>query len=91
MQQICWYILSGNGTPCLVCSPLGVMSHLGHNSRLGLLKPDDIPAVLSTILHNSPGPVEDLKYSPPLCPPHWRGRMGLSKDEQLRLFTTYNR
>lgn len=64
------------------------MTHLDHNYRLGLLKPDDVPAVLSAILRDSAKPFN--RHSPPLYPAHWRGRMGLSKDEQLRLFTTYH-
>ncbi|KAF8235219.1 hypothetical protein L208DRAFT_1392745 [Tricholoma matsutake] len=58
-----------------------------HGEWLGFLKPDDVPAVLSTILHDNAKPFN--KDRPPLCPPHWRGRMGLSKDEQLHLFSTY--
>ena len=65
------------------------MIDLDVNFRLGLLKPDDVPTMLSAILqlHLSPKPFN--KHVPPLCPPHWRGRMGLTKDEQLHLFATY--
>ncbi|GLB40948.1 putative sucrase/ferredoxin-like [Lyophyllum shimeji] len=60
-----------------------------HGEWLGRLEPGDVPAVLSEILDSpirSFGP-EDR----PLSPLHWRGRMGLSKLEQLELFASASR
>ncbi|KAI9063684.1 hypothetical protein FKP32DRAFT_1571761 [Trametes sanguinea] len=60
---------------------------------LGNVQEVDVPMVLDEILAwraqyqeraaQSGGQVDDM---PPLCPPFWRGRMGLDKDEQIALF-----
>ncbi|KAI0300538.1 Sucrase/ferredoxin-like-domain-containing protein [Multifurca ochricompacta] len=54
---------------------------------LGELRPDDVPAVLDVIMKMKQKqqylPV-DLAHAP-LLPTHWRGRMGLSQDEQIQL------
>ena len=34
-------------------------------------------------------PAETLPGLPPLCPPFWRGRMGLDKAQQLALISKY--
>lgn len=52
---------------------------------LGMLQGIDAPAVLDEILERrSQRAVESLQ-SAPLCPPFWRGRMGLNKHDQIAL------
>lgn len=60
-----------------------------HGEWFGLLKPPDVPALLSEILATNCRPLE--RTTPPLFPHHWRGRMGLSKDEQVALFNSLPR
>ena len=55
--------------------------------RLGRLTPSDVPGVLTGILNTKPQPLGPS--APPLVPQHWRGRMGLSKDDQVELFISY--
>ncbi|KAG5644528.1 hypothetical protein DXG03_008270 [Asterophora parasitica] len=55
-----------------------------HGDWLGLLKPEDVPSVLTSILEYSIRPFG--AQDKPIVPRHWRGRMGLSKDEQVELF-----
>ncbi|KAL7284220.1 hypothetical protein ACG7TL_001502 [Trametes sanguinea] len=60
---------------------------------LGNVQEVDVPMILDEILAwrasyqeraaQSGGQVQDM---PPLCPPFWRGRMGLEKEEQIALF-----
>ncbi|CDO74769.1 hypothetical protein BN946_scf185001.g17 [Trametes cinnabarina] len=60
---------------------------------LGTVQEFDVPIILDEILDwharyqarvsQSGRPSEEM---PPLCPPFWRGRMGLDKEEQLALF-----
>ncbi|KAF9465998.1 Sucrase/ferredoxin-like-domain-containing protein [Collybia nuda] len=57
---------------------------LPHGEWLGLLTPEDIPTVLDKILAHTPAPFDASQ--PPLYPERWRGRMGLSKDEQSELY-----
>ncbi|KAL6300348.1 Sucrase/ferredoxin-like-domain-containing protein [Sparassis latifolia] len=54
---------------------------------LGTVQAVDVPGILDEILerHGSAGSHEG--QLPPLCPPFWRGRMGLDKDQQLALFS----
>ncbi|KAI0701737.1 Sucrase/ferredoxin-like-domain-containing protein [Earliella scabrosa] len=56
---------------------------------LGTVQEVDVPRVLDEVLawhgvhrRRRSQPARSL---PPLCPPYWRGRMGLDKDEQLAL------
>lgn len=55
-------------------------------SRLGRLSAEDVPQVLKAILERTP---QSPKNDAPLCPRHWRGRMGLGKDEQLELLASH--
>jgi len=59
-----------------------------HGEWLGMLKPGDVPTALSEIfdLFIRPFGPEDK----PTFPLHWRGRMGLSKQEQVELFESYS-
>ncbi|KAH9067908.1 Sucrase/ferredoxin-like-domain-containing protein [Lactarius vividus] len=50
---------------------------------LGGLRPDNVPRVLDIIMEQS-SPADLARTS--LLPTHWRGRMGLSRDQQLRQF-----
>ncbi len=54
-----------------------------HIHRLGGLRPSDIPRVLDIIMEQ-PSPM-DLARTP-LLATHWRGRMGLTRDQQLQLY-----
>jgi len=49
---------------------------------LGQLRPTDVPGVLDTIMDQRL--FADLTYSPLIS--HWRGRMGLTKEEQLERY-----
>ncbi|KIM51166.1 hypothetical protein SCLCIDRAFT_1224759 [Scleroderma citrinum Foug A] len=60
-----------------------------HGEWLGLVKPEDVPDILDTIL-SIPAPPVRLDEKP-MCPSHWRGRMGLSKEAQVELFMRYCR
>jgi hypothetical protein len=44
----------------------------------------DVAEILDAILALPARPLNSDDI--PLCPRHWRGRMGLSKDEQIQLF-----
>lgn len=55
--------------------------------RLGSLTPEDVPTVLDKILEHPVAPFD--ANQPPLYLERWRGRMGLSKDEQLELYTSH--
>ncbi|EIW75590.1 hypothetical protein CONPUDRAFT_112147 [Coniophora puteana RWD-64-598 SS2] len=55
-----------------------------HGEWLGYVEPEDVPAVLDAVFKRPTRPAS--ASDPPLCPPHWRGRMGLAKDEQIELF-----
>ncbi|KAH7915539.1 Sucrase/ferredoxin-like-domain-containing protein [Hygrophoropsis aurantiaca] len=56
---------------------------------LGLVNPEDVPQVLDAILALPSRPLN--ANDAPLCPPHWRGRMDLSKEEQIELFRNASR
>jgi hypothetical protein len=56
-------------------------------NRLGNLTPDSIPGVLDAILRRPPIPTNATE--PPLSLSHWRGRMGLNKDEQVQLYDSF--
>ncbi|KZT70602.1 hypothetical protein DAEQUDRAFT_667426 [Daedalea quercina L-15889] len=64
---------------------------LGDWCVLGTVQPEDVPQVLSEALvrHSelSSQVSSGSSRTPalPLCPPFWRGRMGLDKDDQLEL------
>ncbi|EIN05593.1 hypothetical protein PUNSTDRAFT_74336 [Punctularia strigosozonata HHB-11173 SS5] len=47
---------------------------------------EDVPGILNRILDSPPHASPD---DPPLCPQHWRGRMGLAKEAQLALYARY--
>ncbi|KAJ7791708.1 hypothetical protein B0H14DRAFT_3094429 [Mycena olivaceomarginata] len=79
---------------------LGEVGHVGghvyaanvlvfpHGEWLGLVTPGDVPSVLDTILSSENRPFTSL--DPPMCRQFWRGRMGLPKDEQLRLHSAHS-
>ncbi|KAH9950727.1 Sucrase/ferredoxin-like-domain-containing protein [Amylocystis lapponica] len=54
---------------------------------LGTLQDFHVSRVLDEILkrHDREAPPATHTEAPPLCPPFWRGRMGLDKEEQLAL------
>ena len=53
--------------------------------RLGTVHESDVPNVLDGVLRRHSELKEYHASLSPLCPKFWRGRMGLSKDEQLAL------
>ncbi|KAJ2918963.1 hypothetical protein MD484_g1431, partial [Candolleomyces efflorescens] len=55
-----------------------------HGEWLGLVTPSDVPSILSAILSR---PIKPYREDDPLLlPEHWRGRMGIGKDEQIEMF-----
>ncbi|KAI0717421.1 Sucrase/ferredoxin-like-domain-containing protein [Cerioporus squamosus] len=56
---------------------------------LGTVQAVDVPQILDELLafHDAHRSAETLTDLPPLCPPFWRGRMGLDKDQQLALIS----
>lgn len=67
-----------NGEPSLSCCACF--------RRLGQLRPEDVPSVLDAIAARMDA--VGVRYHPdvaPLLPRHWRGRMGLDKEEQIEL------
>ncbi|OJA12970.1 hypothetical protein AZE42_04706 [Rhizopogon vesiculosus] len=50
----------------------------------GEVEPTDVPEILDAILALPVRPLNPDEI--PTCPRNWRGRMGLSKDEQIQLF-----
>lgn len=58
-----------------------------HGEWFGLLKPENVPDFLQQVLSvpSRPRKAEEA----PLVPEHWRGRMGLSRDEQMSLFQSH--
>ncbi|KAI0360727.1 hypothetical protein OH77DRAFT_1393566 [Trametes cingulata] len=67
---------------------------------LGMVQDFDVPRILDELLAWHAAHKEQLQLArataqpdapvealPPLCPPFWRGRMGLDKDEQLALLS----
>ncbi|KAJ6598298.1 Sucrase/ferredoxin-like-domain-containing protein [Mycena vulgaris] len=79
---------------------LGEVGHVGghqfaanllvfpHGEWLGMLTPHHVPLVLNAILSSEQRPC--TSFDPPLCHDHWRGRMGLAKDEQLSLHSSHS-
>lgn len=51
--------------------------------RLGKLTPENVPGVLDAVLAIQSEPLGTSKRL--LFPQHWRGRMGMTKDEQLQI------
>ncbi|KAF6747145.1 Sucrase/ferredoxin-like-domain-containing protein [Ephemerocybe angulata] len=63
---------------------------------LGLITPSHVPELLSSIikLHSkTPGGIKPLGRDDPLdiMPEHWRGRMGLGKEEMVEMMEEYRR
>lgn len=57
---------------------------------LGLVKPEDVPSINSWATNALEQGARPLRLSdPPSFPAHWRGRMGLSKEEQKDLLAKY--
>ncbi|KAG1758768.1 Sucrase/ferredoxin-like-domain-containing protein [Suillus occidentalis] len=77
------------------CIKLAEVAHVGghkyaanllvypHGEWLGEVEPEDVPEILDAILALPARPRNADEI--PICPRHWRGRMGLSKDEQVQL------
>ncbi|EGN94489.1 hypothetical protein SERLA73DRAFT_188415 [Serpula lacrymans var. lacrymans S7.3] len=59
-----------------------------HGEWLGLVQPEDVPSIVDTVLAVPLRPL--TADDAPLFPSHWRGRMGLSKGEQVDLFASYH-
>lgn len=54
--------------------------------RLGLVKPEDAPAIVARACEDLNRGVKPLgRLEPPVFRAHWRGRMGLTLDEQKEL------
>ena len=61
-------------------------------SRLGLVKPEDAPAIVARACEDLKQNAKPLgRFDPPAFPAHWRGRMGLTPDEQKELHTSIKR
>ncbi|KXN89183.1 Altered inheritance of mitochondria protein 32 [Leucoagaricus sp. SymC.cos] len=58
-----------------------------HGEWLGQLRAIDVPQVIDSILTRPTRPFRDR--DPPILPDHWRGRMGLGKDEQISIFEEF--
>jgi len=57
---------------------------------LGYVKPEDVPTILDRALEEHSLDLDwDPSTAPLLIPRHWRGRMGLEKEEQLTLAAAY--
>ncbi|KAF8443999.1 Sucrase/ferredoxin-like-domain-containing protein [Boletus edulis BED1] len=59
-----------------------------HGEWLGNVKPENIPEIIDAILARPVRPMHPEEM--PICPSHWRGRMGLSKEEQVELFNRFS-
>ncbi|KAF9235470.1 Sucrase/ferredoxin-like-domain-containing protein [Melanogaster broomeanus] len=55
-----------------------------HGEWLGEVEPENVPEILDGILERPVRPMHAEEM--PICPSHWRGRMGLGKEEQIELF-----
>lgn len=62
--------------------------HLTFFYRLAQLRAEHAPALLDAIAAQPFSNVEG-ETRPPLMPEHWRGRMGMSMDEQRRFIEQY--
>lgn len=82
-----WYILMVNGVSALQSVfPEGIL--LIGLDRLGNVKPENVSEIIDAILARPIRPMHPEEM--PICPSHWRGRMGLSKDEQIELFSHFS-
>ena len=52
------------------------------------MKPENVPEIIDAILARPVRPMHPEEM--PICPSHWRGRMGLSKEEQIELFDRFS-
>ncbi|KAH7926571.1 hypothetical protein BV22DRAFT_1008760 [Leucogyrophana mollusca] len=59
-----------------------------HGEWLGLVEPHDVSQILDAVLAAPSRPMAASEA--PLCPSHWRGRMNLSKEEQLELYSSFH-
>lgn len=84
MPPIFSSILMVNGLYILVTVK---QDELRRNTRLGNLNPDSVPDILDAIVRRPPVPSGPTDA--PLSPPHWRGRMGLGKEEQVQLYRSF--
>ncbi|KAF9223129.1 hypothetical protein BS17DRAFT_734723 [Gyrodon lividus] len=55
-----------------------------HGEWLGKVEPENVPEILDAILERPVRPMNAEEM--PISPSHWRGRMGLGKEEQIELF-----
>ena len=86
MLRIYWCIPTVNGefaVTIYVHFFLGYLVYLLY--RLGRVQPKNVSEILNTILERPVRPMHAEEM--PIYPSHWRGRMGLSKDEQIKLFS----
>ncbi|PPQ74020.1 hypothetical protein CVT26_006959 [Gymnopilus dilepis] len=75
-----------------ISNPTGPTSRLkigevGHGEWLGIIKPEDAPSIVAAACEALRSGVKPLGPStPPIFPSHWRGRMGLSREDQTNLW-----
>jgi len=60
-----------------------------HGEWLGNVSPDSVPDILDAILQRPSIP--STANEAPLSLLHWRGRMGLTKEEQVQLYHSFAR
>ncbi|KAH0828703.1 Sucrase/ferredoxin-like-domain-containing protein [Lanmaoa asiatica] len=58
-----------------------------HGEWLGKVEPGNVPEMIDAILARPIRPMHAEEM--PICLSHWRGRMGLSKDEQIELINRF--
>jgi len=56
-------------------------------NRFGQVKADDVLGIIDSVLALPTRPFTNRDQ--PILPKHWRGRMGISKDEQVALNRHY--
>ncbi|KAG6831013.1 hypothetical protein H0H92_013200 [Tricholoma furcatifolium] len=78
-------VLKHKGHPVANRIKVGEVGHVGGH-KLGMLQPEDAPAIVAKLLQS---PIQPYNHErEPIVPLHWRGRMGMAKDEQIQLFET---
>ena len=75
-------MVNGMSAPPMYFFPTGIS--LIWLDRLGNVKPENVPEIIDAILARPVRPMHPEEM--PICPSHWRGRMGMSKLEQIELF-----
>lgn len=59
-----------------------------HGDWLGNVRPEHVPSIVDAVLQLPVRPSSE--HEPPLLPALWRGRMGLSSDQQSSLYEKYS-